>query len=238
MNNYSYTYWLKDRVDDASLSKKSIRTRAQLKVATSELLNDTPYQNLHITQICKQANVGSGTFYRYFNGKKEITEEILEDVINQFSKLMSKAGKNQSGHSMFDLFTEANLTFFKFAAANQGIYRCLLQASDQEYELGTIIENSTASWSVRVTSSIIKNNQHLNEACTLTMVNCLASMLNDIAARLTFRKDHTLGKLFKKNEMNEENAARFLAVLWHRLIFGCDPDGHSAEEYFEKNKIQ
>ncbi|MBL4837474.1 MAG: TetR/AcrR family transcriptional regulator [Kordiimonadaceae bacterium] len=231
MNNFSYPIWLQEKNDARSANKKSDRTRALLKVAVAELLNDTPYQDLHITSICEQANVGAGTFYRYFPSKRELTEEVLEDVIAKFSSLMSNAGRLKRGQSMFELLTEANVTFIKFADANHGLFRCLLNADDQEYRLGSIVERSTASWALRVTKSILRSNESLHEACTLISAHCLASMTDDIVARLTFRQDDTLRNLISDSGLDEENLAKFLAVLWHRVIFGCDPEGQAAADY-------
>ena len=248
-NHLSYSHWLQENISNSTKPvEKKDKTRTKLKIAASSLLNFTPYQELHIHEICKKADVGAGTFYRYFKGKKELTEEILEELIQHFFRLMSAAGKENQKNSMFDLFTQANLSFFRFADANHGLFRCLLHANAEEYQLGNIFENSTSSWAVRVTQAILKNhitatenakvNSQLNEACTLTIVHCLASMLDDLAARLTFRNDQTLKTLFEENDLNDVKSAKFLAVLWHRIIFGCDPEGHTAAEFFKLSNLK
>jgi len=248
MSHLSYSHWLQENISNSTKPiEKKDKTRAKLKIAASSLLNFTPYQELHIHEICKKANVGAGTFYRYFKGKKELTEEILEELIQHFFRLMSTAGKENQENSMFELFTQANLSFFRFADANHGLFRCLIHANAEEYQLGNIFEKSTSFWAVRVTQAILqshdKNNtdvnikMELNEACTLTIVHCLASMLDDLAARLTFRNDQTLKSLFADNDLDEVSSAKFLAVLWHRIIFGCDPKGHTASEFFKTSNL-
>ncbi len=243
MSTLNYPKWLEEQGNNAqTATNKRERTRAKLKIAASELLNHTLYQDLHISKICEKADVGAGTFYRYFNGKKELTEEILEGVVQRFSDLMPHSRNDGKHHSMFELFNQSNLQFFRFTDANQGLFRCLLQANAQEFYLGEIFENSLSSWAIRVTKSILHGhielcedtvvNIDLREACTLIKIHCLASMLNDITARLTFRNEQALKLLFKENDFDKERAAKFLAVLWYRVIFGRDPKGYSAEEFF------
>jgi len=243
MNTLNYPKWLKEQTDNPQITtSKRERTRAKLKIAASELLNHTLFQDLHISLICEQAGVGAGTFYRYFKGKKELTEEILQDVVQRFTDLMPDSRQEGKHSSMFELFSQSNLQFFKFANANQGLYRCLLQVNAEEFYLAEIFESSLSSWAVRVTKSILHGHIErcdepsmkidLEESRTLIKVHCLASMLNDITARLTFRNEKSLKKLFRDNNFDEQRAAKFLAVLWYRVIFGCDPIGHTAEESF------
>ena len=233
MNIYSYSEWLNSLTETKVKVKKSDRTQNVLKIATAELLNETPYQNLHISAICKKADVGAGTFYRYFDGKKEITESVLIDVAQQFANLMSSSSKANRSKPLLELFTQANLTYFRFANENQGLFRCLLHASDQEYDLGLIGDSASASWSLRFTESILLNHPELNKESVLVMANCLASMLDDVIARLTFRQDRSFSALLDKNEINDEKMAEFVAVLWYRVIFGCDPKGASPDVYFQ-----
>jgi len=247
MSTLNYPIWLKDQSDNQQIAtSKRDRTRAKLKIAASELLNHTLYQDLHISLICEKADVGTGTFYRYFKGKKELTEEILEDVVQRFTDLMPDSRQEGKHHSMFELFAQSNLQFFKFADANHGLYRCLLQVNAQEFYLGEIFENSLSSWAIRVTKSILRGHIEkcedasmkidLKESRTLIKVHCLASMLNDITARLTFRNEKSLKKLFKENDFDEQRAAKFLAVLWYRVIFGNDPKGYTAESPFDNTQ--
>ena len=244
-----FSDWLEEQLADPQLKiSKSERTKARIKIAAAVLLNDILYQDLHISQICSTADVGAGTFYRYFKGKKELTEEILAGVIMRFSDLMPISGKESKHNSMFELFTQANIRFFRLTEANQGLFRCLLQANSHEFYLGEIFENSTSSWALRVTKSILNNHielsegsaefTKLNEACTLTTIHCLASMLNDLAARMTFRNDTTLKTLFNENGIDDQKTAGFLAVLWHRVIFGCDPEGHTVTDFFTETELR
>lgn len=60
-----------------NLTKTQIRTRRLLITTMEKLLTEQKFENITINDICEQALVTRSTFYRYFNDKYELTEQMI-----------------------------------------------------------------------------------------------------------------------------------------------------------------
>lgn len=56
------------------------RTRAQLVAAAAEVFAEKRYLDTNIADIVAQAGVAHGTFYRYFDSKEQIFNEVALDI--------------------------------------------------------------------------------------------------------------------------------------------------------------
>ncbi|MDG4865305.1 TetR/AcrR family transcriptional regulator [Streptomyces sp. T-3] len=61
-------------------SARGVRTRNTLITAAREVFERDGYVDARITDISKEAQVASGSFYTYFNSKEEIFQAIVEQV--------------------------------------------------------------------------------------------------------------------------------------------------------------
>ena len=57
-------------------------------VATLDLITEEGLQSVTFAKIFKRANVGSGTFYNYFNNKEELVNNLFEKIIIHLSKFV------------------------------------------------------------------------------------------------------------------------------------------------------
>ncbi len=68
-------------MDPASTANsKRLRTRKSLLHSTRDLVCRQPHSRVSIQDITRLADVGTGTFYNYFETKQEIFEAVLEDL--------------------------------------------------------------------------------------------------------------------------------------------------------------
>ena len=65
-------------------NQQAIESRQQIRDALLTLMESCPYQEISITQICKQANVVRQTYYRNFEGKADILAYHLDTLFHQF----------------------------------------------------------------------------------------------------------------------------------------------------------
>ncbi len=71
--------------EDRSLDRATRRanqTRQRLKNASLTLFVESGIDNTAIEEITERADVGKGTFYRYFDSKEGIAAALLEDAVN------------------------------------------------------------------------------------------------------------------------------------------------------------
>lgn len=66
---------------DARISK----SKAELKKAFLKLLKDNAFDRISVMQICKEANITRGTFYKYYEDKYELLYAIIIDTRKRIS---------------------------------------------------------------------------------------------------------------------------------------------------------
>lgn len=69
-------------IDDVSTSKTVITTKNCIRNALIELMVNQSFDKIKITEIAKRAGVSRMTFYRYYFGK----DDVLNEMIDIFSK--------------------------------------------------------------------------------------------------------------------------------------------------------
>ena len=62
-------------------TEESARRQRQLEQCLLELLADTAYENITISQICDLAGVSRKSFYRYFDSKDDCLHALLDHVV-------------------------------------------------------------------------------------------------------------------------------------------------------------
>ena len=55
-----------------------------LENALLNLMMQTSYPDISVTDICREANVPRRTFYHYFGSKEDALESMIESLIQQF----------------------------------------------------------------------------------------------------------------------------------------------------------
>lgn len=59
-------------------TKKGINTEKKIFEVAIKLINLNGYENITIKDICKEANIGVGTFYHHFKSKQELIIEYVK----------------------------------------------------------------------------------------------------------------------------------------------------------------
>jgi AcrR family transcriptional regulator len=75
----------------AGRTERGNRTRAKLIEAAEQVFAELGYHEASIVKITEAAGVAQGTFYLYFKGKKQIFDELVEDLNRRVRHAMSEA---------------------------------------------------------------------------------------------------------------------------------------------------
>lgn len=219
-----YTAYLDQRVKREGPKRKGERTRDRLKVATSELLNETSFQELRITDICDRAEVAPGTFYLYYENKQILTIEILSEYVEMWTELSSNTAAGLEGEGdLFEAIYHTNLSYIQMAQANPGLTRCVMQMSDLEPEFAAFVHSVSSRIYARTVAAIAKRTRLPSSPLLLLTINALGSMMDDLVRRLFVGNDPHLTSCITDMRMNTEDLAKHLTMLWYRCIFGEDP---------------
>lgn len=115
---------------DTSSDLRVIRTRASIKNAMIELIEEKGFEAITVKDITTKANINRGTFYSHYQDKYDLMtkceEELLKELENKIIKNISKV--------ILDLETTAHNTtpftilvpFFEFLNQNRGLMKALL----------------------------------------------------------------------------------------------------------------
>lgn len=107
-------------------TERGMRTRARLLAAAEEIFLVHGYHEASVVKITESAGVSQGTFYLYFESKKQLFDELVADLNRRVRHAMSE-GASHGGNRLESeqLGFEA---FFRFTAAHPALYRMVRQA--------------------------------------------------------------------------------------------------------------
>lgn len=74
-------------------------THSTIKDAMLELLHNTDFNQITVSSLCRQAQVGRATFYTHYGNLTEVVEELVEDAISATQR--STAGNSIKGLQEF-----------------------------------------------------------------------------------------------------------------------------------------
>ncbi|GAA0339791.1 TetR/AcrR family transcriptional regulator [Actinoallomurus spadix] len=108
------------------LSAKGERTRRGLLDAAEQVFGALGYQDASIVKITEAAEVAQGTFYIYFESKRQIFDELVADLNRRVRRAMSEGSRQ--GHTRTEAERLGFLGFFRFTAEHPALYRIIRQA--------------------------------------------------------------------------------------------------------------
>lgn len=218
LSDMPYAQVLMAELNTAENAKKGERTRKRLAAAAAQVLEQQGFHNMRVSDACKIAGVSQGTFYLYFENKSEIARAVLHDFNQRGLALLSETGPNSDP---FQAIYDTTLTITRMYRQNPGLMQCLWQINDEAPEFGEILRDANAVW-IRAIAQSISRRCNLGERDArnaLFVAFALGAMVDQFLISLYVTRDPNVAEL----ELNEEQAAELLSVLWYRAAFCCDP---------------
>ena len=112
--------------DGRALSHRGLETRARLLESAEEIFAELGYHEASVVKITEAAGVAGGTFYLYFQSKKEIFDELVRDLNRRVRRAMKDASSQGANREEAELLGfEA---YFTFTAEHTALYRIIRQA--------------------------------------------------------------------------------------------------------------
>lgn len=115
--------------------RRGLATRRKLVECTGELLKSTPYRQMKVVDIAREAGTSSATFYQYFPNVESAVLELAEDLVHDAESLVDLvagswrgAKANQTARALISGFVEyweAHRTVFNVVdlATEEGDFR-------------------------------------------------------------------------------------------------------------------
>ena len=108
------------------LTARGARTRQKLLEAAERIFAELGFHDASIVKITEAAGVGQGTFYLYFESKKQIFDELVLDLNARVRHAMTEAAAAGTTRAESELLGFGG--FFRFTAEHPALYRIIRQA--------------------------------------------------------------------------------------------------------------
>jgi AcrR family transcriptional regulator len=113
-------------VDGRALKKRGAATRRRLLEAAEQVFSEVGYHDASIVRITEAAGVAQGTFYLYFASKKDVFDELVEDLNVRVRHAMAERARR--GRTRLEAERLGFEGFFHFTAEHSALYRIIRQA--------------------------------------------------------------------------------------------------------------
>jgi TetR/AcrR family transcriptional repressor of nem operon len=217
-----YADYLEHQLVHLPKRTKGERTKDALKLGAIRVLDEVGYHAMRVSDLCEAAQVGSATFYLYFENKSDITLQVLTEYLERSVELLPE---RKDGMTAFDAIRAANLLWLEVGRANAGLLRCVLQLGDEEPGFRELVHRSNRAWYERIALSISRRFPEgvVSEDAALLAAYCLGAMMDEMARKLIIYPDPELKTLAARSVPTDAAIAEFFAVLWHRALYGSAP---------------
>ncbi len=78
--------------DANSLDRRVLRTRAAIRQALVELIEEKGFDALTVQDIASRADINRGTFYLHYHDKFDLLEQTELEIIHDFERILSQGG--------------------------------------------------------------------------------------------------------------------------------------------------
>jgi AcrR family transcriptional regulator len=121
------------RVEAGSLTARGERTRSRLVAAGEEVFGRRGYHDASIAEITQGAGVAQGTFYLYFETKRDLLRAVVEERGHELRATLARATAGVSGHVAREHAGFA--AFFTWMARHRALYLIVRQVEYVDHDV-------------------------------------------------------------------------------------------------------
>ena len=126
----------------------SLEKRERIEAAAIKEFRDYYYDASSINRIVDEAGIAKGSFYQYFDDKKDLYKHIMQIIIQKKTEHLSPTLMNPFGLDIFSLLKEMYVSGLRFALSNPDLLEIsnkLLSDSNHELYKEILEENKAKS---------------------------------------------------------------------------------------------
>lgn len=113
-------------VDGNPLTARGAATRARLLEAAEVIFAEYGWEQASIVKITERASVSQGTFYRYWESKQAIFDDLVDDLNRRVRRAMAEGAARGANREEAERYGFEG--FFRFTAEHPALYRVIRQA--------------------------------------------------------------------------------------------------------------
>jgi AcrR family transcriptional regulator len=165
------------------LTRKAMETREKLLNAAEKVFGKKGYFETSVVNITQEAGVGQGTFYNYFQSKKEIFDALIHEYSRQLRKTIKEEMKNSATHE--EAQRKGFLAFFNWVKKHPDLYSIVQQAVVVDQELYRWYYGKLASGFLKSLSAGVEDGE-FKDTHLETVAYCLMSIGQFLGMRWVF----------------------------------------------------
>ena len=157
------------------IDRRKLYTRKVIKEAFMELKKIKAFNEITITELCKEADVSRGTFYLHYHNTMDVLDEIMEDALDQ--TLETPEFQNLDlGYDYADPFVDnkCKLPLCEMIRASTKYQAIFLDDSLTDYVAGKIIDAHSDNFVRTMTEKTVISEDELRNFYYFRLMGCLA----------------------------------------------------------------
>ena len=104
-------------------SRRVTMTKLLLKTALMELMQEKPFEQITIKELCEQADLNRTTFYLHYNDQKDVLAEIEKETMEKTVAFMENVSPDADSIDQIE-------SFLSYVKENALVFRTLMLRSD------------------------------------------------------------------------------------------------------------
>lgn len=113
--------------------RRKQRTRDELVAAATRVLSQKGLRAAKIADIAREADVGVGTFYLYFDTKDALYDALVEDAVTRLRAAIDTA--RDGIDDPIEHTRASTLALCRFAAANREVFKIVFSPTDSRHDV-------------------------------------------------------------------------------------------------------
>jgi AcrR family transcriptional regulator len=129
--------------DEQKIDRRVRKTRRALREAMENLMAEKGYDQVTIEELTERADIGRTTFYLHYSAKQDLLleqfDELLDQLVGQLSEIPLSSWNPQGKVLPAEDHPGRPISMiFEHAAANEDLYRIVLQGEGVDQALGRL----------------------------------------------------------------------------------------------------
>lgn len=191
---------------------KGKRTRAAIQIALCECLDRLPFSEVTVSEICKAAGLSNGTFYIYFQNRKDLAAEVLLQFTGYVQSTMRAASQGDPEQSA----RAATAAYVHLFEQNLGLMRCMLRHLDEFPEAKAVFHTLNHEWlgdvAAKKVRSLERDGHTVDPDEWMRRAYALGGMTDSYLAGLLLDRDPNMEPFSQDREAIIDT----LDLLWNR----------------------
>ena len=155
------------------IDRRKIYTVRVIKEAFLELKRIKPFNEITITELCKEAEISRGTFYLHYHNTMDVLDEIMEDALNQTLELPEFASLDYEYADPF-VDNKCKVPICEMIRASNKYRSIFLDDSLTDYIAGKIMDMHIDNFVVNMKKKTTISEDELRNFYYFRLMGCLA----------------------------------------------------------------